>query len=1815
MSEPRVIRPISHRLRSLGVALCCMCMPPALFAAAGDLDCRFGLGGTVVQDFGLNDAVYDAQLTSDGRIVTIGSISGVIRLSRFLPNGQLDATFGSNGSVVHNLDGLEFAQSLAIDSLDRIVVSGRVSLAGDEEVFAARFTSDGAFDTAFGDGDGWTSFDFTAGTANAGSEGNRLLVVVDANDRPMIGGSPDANGPIFNPSDRNMAVARLTASGALDSTFDGDGIAIASTSGMVDDTLYGLEIDPLGRVVAIGLTKTFNRDTLLARWTVDGALDSSFDGDGVLIVDTSESDNDDIGKDIGFSSTGHIVGLSVAVKPSFSPRPRPAVFRLTETGALDTTFAVDGITQRSFFDGQDVVQHVRVQADDKILVTGWPVTGFAFHFAVMRFTADGLPDVTWSAPGGVTSTVIGSNSRTYAAILQPDQKLILLGGLDNNRDFVMARYLNDGDPNGPSSTTQITSHLPDPSLVGRPVIATYAVTSASGTPTGTVTVSDGQRSCSASVDAGSCTLTLFAAGVRPLTASYAGDGTYCPSADSQPHSVVVPTRSLFTQLQPSASVVGQPVQVGVTVTPLNVGGVGPVTGSVSIDDGAGASCVGALDNGSMACSLVPTIAGVRTWTATYASAGIFVTSQVQTTRTVAPALTTTTITADTPDPSLAGIPVQVSVDVTAQAPGSGIPTGMVNIDDGSGANCQLVLSAGTGSCQLIPIIPGVRDLTANYLGDTNYALSFATEAHLTTGQDFGDAPSPYPVVLADDGPRHGFGDLFLGASIDAEPNGQPSASASGDDLAGIDDEDGIIFASTLLPGGTVEMIVTASRNGTLDAWIDFAADGNWDQPNDHIIDNLAVISGTNSVNVAIPGDAVAGNTIARFRLSSTGVSAPTGAAADGEVEDYQITINLAAMELSYTATPAQIPETGGTIEFSVQVDNNGDLPFELTTLNSATFGGLNGLGNCGLPQTVSASGSYTCSFQQTLSGAPGAQTDALSASATVQSLTISDSAEANYAFGDELPQLSLSASADPTSVREPGANVSFIVMLNNPGLEAVTVSTLMDDQIGALAGVGDCVLPQLLAAAGTYQCTYSAQVVGTDGDTVTHTVSASGTDDESNNVDASDNAQILITPGLDYGDAPSPYPVLLVDDGPRHGASDLFLGAVVDVESDGQPSPNASGDDLAGTDDEDGVSFASLLVAGEMAELTVLASQPGTLDAWIDYAGDGSWTQPTDRIINSLAVVSGPNAVSISVPSDAVAGATVARFRLSSAGAAAPTGPAADGEVEDYETTINTVGIELSYTATPAQIPETGGTIEFSVEIDNGGDLPLELTTLTSTAFGSLAGLGNCTLPQTVSTTVRYVCTFQQTLSGTSGPQTDALFASATVQSLTVSDTDEANYSFDDELPQLSLSVSADPTSVSEPGENVSFTVILSNPGLEAVTVSVLVDDQIGSLSDVGDCVLPQLLPADAVYQCTYSADVLGADGDTVTHTVNASAADDESNSVDASDTAQVVITDGLGPRVTQLSSLGGTIEHCATVRTVANGLAVRFSEPVLQAELLSSYLIVHAGVDADFSTNSCSGAVGDDLIQVIIGAVSDGDPATPTINLQLDQRLPIGLARVFVCPAITDLAGNALDGNGDGSAGDAYINTFRFDAYNLLSNGDFDRCPVTLAPWQPITTLPNTIDPNEVVDADGSTLSGSAQISSSADQINALAQCVAVPKGQSRLALSLKARLDAAGTATAEILLGCDYFDLADCAGPSSGGQMDARALPDLSGDWSHYVLALQPPTTAISALCSAVVTADTPGQSAFDAYVDSLYLSVDSLFANGFETVGANRQSGSAD
>lgn len=170
--------------------------------------------------------------------------------------------------------------------------------------------------------------------------------------------------------------------------------------------------------------------------------------------------------------------------------------------------------------------------------------------------------------------------------------------------------------------------------------------------------------------------------------------------------------------------------------------------------------------------------------------------------------------------------------------------------------------------------------------------------YVVTGFDFGDAPADYSTTQGQNGPRHAAVGPFMGVLRDTELNGQPSSDADSDDSSSQSDEDGLVNQAVdlaLQQGVSPEVRVVVTNADTVDAtlhgWIDYNGDGSFDLSE---YASTVVAAGTSAAEVTLVFPEVpvgyTQETYARFRLSTDPAAAdPTGAASDGEVEDYRLT--------------------------------------------------------------------------------------------------------------------------------------------------------------------------------------------------------------------------------------------------------------------------------------------------------------------------------------------------------------------------------------------------------------------------------------------------------------------------------------------------------------------------------------------------------------------------------------------------------------------------------------------------------------------------------------------------------------------------------------------------------------------------------------------------------------------------------------------------------------------------------------------------------------------------------------------------------------
>lgn len=218
------------------------------------------------------------------------------------------------------------------------------------------------------------------------------------------------------------------------------------------------------------------------------------------------------------------------------------------------------------------------------------------------------------------------------------------------------------------------------------------------------------------------------------------------------------------------------------------------------------------------------------------------------------------------------------------------------------ANGQYTLSNLFAGTYKIKVDTNDVDIPVGYTLNTPNDLSITISNASVSGKDFGfvstdygDAPSSYGTLLANDGARHTISGLYLGAGVTNETDGQPNATASADA-----NDDGVTFSptlganySTLIQAGVSnQATVVSSGSGFVNAWVDYNNNGVFDA-GEKVLTNQPVVAGSNTVNFTIPNTALHGSTFARFRLSPTSVasSSPTGLITGGEVEDYQVNIS------------------------------------------------------------------------------------------------------------------------------------------------------------------------------------------------------------------------------------------------------------------------------------------------------------------------------------------------------------------------------------------------------------------------------------------------------------------------------------------------------------------------------------------------------------------------------------------------------------------------------------------------------------------------------------------------------------------------------------------------------------------------------------------------------------------------------------------------------------------------------------------------------------------------------------------------------------
>jgi uncharacterized delta-60 repeat protein len=355
---------------------------------------RFGSDGSVDPSFGSSGRVLT---TADQRAVSVAVDSerrivvlGLQHLLRFLPDGQLDETFGDHGVVT--LASGEFA-AMALQPDGMIVVGGRTS-ATPWSFLLERLRPDGTPDPGFGSGGVvTTAFQYFAQIRGLALQPDGRLLAVGADTDAV--GSTGTNV---------VALARYLTDGQLDPSFGSGGrVRTASCgSGGLGGTRVAVSSD--GRITAAG--------TSVVRYLADGSLDPTFAGGQPvpLGLDTSALSLQPDGTAIvtGYGTVVHVLA----------------------DGTFDRSFGVGGVADP----GQSIVA-AALDSAGRMDIAGATPDPFNSHIAMARLFPDGRPDRsfippqgttveelrTLSTPGGGLRTLFRAD-RIPAAALSPDHR-------------------------------------------------------------------------------------------------------------------------------------------------------------------------------------------------------------------------------------------------------------------------------------------------------------------------------------------------------------------------------------------------------------------------------------------------------------------------------------------------------------------------------------------------------------------------------------------------------------------------------------------------------------------------------------------------------------------------------------------------------------------------------------------------------------------------------------------------------------------------------------------------------------------------------------------------------------------------------------------------------------------------------------------------------------------------------------------------------------------------------------------------------------------------------------------------------------------------------------------------------------------------------------------------------------------------------------------------------------------------------------------------------------------------------------------------
>jgi uncharacterized delta-60 repeat protein len=413
-------------MAALALVIACSYFSSPAFAQDGTLDNSFGINGKAITNIsGTGDMGRSVALQTGGKIILGGTTTfnsrQYIALVRYLTNGTVDSSFGTNGRAVAGFDsiGLVNLSAIKVQQDDKIVATGYST--GGHKFALIRFNANGTVDSAFG---------INGRVVHGINDGIAVCSALNIQSDGKILAAGYAGCDI--------AVCRYKTNGKLDSSFGLHGIKIIDAGGCDKANAIAIQTDK--KIVIAGNTSEGALGHfLVVRININGKVDSTFGTNGKATTDIRQTYNEAFSCVIQADGKIVVGGLAKYFATAFG------IARFNSNGIIDSAFGTFGKSELQFPGDKysnNYPYDVALQADGKIIFAGWINDRGTLEVAVARYKTNGILDSTFGINGTVT-TGNGNGYFGYTVAIQNDAK-ILVGGYayyaSTGNDFAVTRY-------------------------------------------------------------------------------------------------------------------------------------------------------------------------------------------------------------------------------------------------------------------------------------------------------------------------------------------------------------------------------------------------------------------------------------------------------------------------------------------------------------------------------------------------------------------------------------------------------------------------------------------------------------------------------------------------------------------------------------------------------------------------------------------------------------------------------------------------------------------------------------------------------------------------------------------------------------------------------------------------------------------------------------------------------------------------------------------------------------------------------------------------------------------------------------------------------------------------------------------------------------------------------------------------------------------------------------------------------------------------------------------------------------------------------